>query len=288
MGAGRSRPRGRPSDPPRGRLSGDRGLQFEPVLAFSVHRCNHPDRCSTGPGLDMTFDVAQIDEVRATARAVRRRLDVDRPVDSHPTPGAVGAGRRRRRAPGSPLRIRVERVESSALWREDEHRGAGAREDVVLALVISSTPRRPAARASIVSVSSSNSESTAATPEFVLRALLSTDDDLGESAADHDCAVGDRRGARHVLCSQGAVESTGRFAFGWSTSAARHRADAADEAAVADLTKRADLTMLLVEQHVGFALRSTDRYYVLESGRITGRGDGGEAAIDGVRAAMAV
>ena len=45
---------------------------------------------------------------------------------------------------------------------------------------------------------------------------------------------------------------------------------------------------LLVEQHVGFALRSTDRYYVLESGRITGNGEGGEGALDDVRAAMAV
>ena len=46
--------------------------------------------------------------------------------------------------------------------------------------------------------------------------------------------------------------------------------------------------MLLVEQHVGFALRSTDRYFVLESGRITGSGDGGAEALDEVRAAMAV
>ena len=60
------------------------------------------------------------------------------------------------------------------------------------------------------------------------------------------------------------------------------------ESVIADLSKRGDLTVLLVEQHVGFALRSTDSYYVLESGRITGRGDGGEAAIDEVRAAMAV
>ena len=46
--------------------------------------------------------------------------------------------------------------------------------------------------------------------------------------------------------------------------------------------------MVLVEQHVGFALRSTDAYYVLESGRITGTGAGGEGALDEVRAAMAV
>ncbi len=60
------------------------------------------------------------------------------------------------------------------------------------------------------------------------------------------------------------------------------------EQVIADLTRRGDLTVLLVEQHVGFALRSTDSYYVLESGHITGSGDGGEAALDEVRAAMAV
>ncbi len=60
------------------------------------------------------------------------------------------------------------------------------------------------------------------------------------------------------------------------------------EQVIVDLTHRGDLTVLLVEQHVGFALRSTSRYYVLENGRITGNGDGGEGALDEVRAAMAV
>ena len=60
------------------------------------------------------------------------------------------------------------------------------------------------------------------------------------------------------------------------------------EQVIVDLTQRGDLTVLLVEQHVGFALRSTDNYYVLESGRITGRGEGGLGALDEVRAAMAV
>ena len=60
------------------------------------------------------------------------------------------------------------------------------------------------------------------------------------------------------------------------------------EQVIVDLTKRGDFSVVLVEQHVGFALRSTDRYYVLESGRITGSGDGGEAAMDEVRTAMAV
>ena len=60
------------------------------------------------------------------------------------------------------------------------------------------------------------------------------------------------------------------------------------EQVIVDLTQRGDLTVLLVEQHVGFALRSTDSYYVIESGRITGRGEGGPDALEEVRAAMAV
>ncbi len=60
------------------------------------------------------------------------------------------------------------------------------------------------------------------------------------------------------------------------------------ESVIVDLTARGDFTVLLVEQHVGFALRATDRYYTLESGRVTGSGEGGEASIDSVRAQMAV
>jgi urea transport system ATP-binding protein len=60
------------------------------------------------------------------------------------------------------------------------------------------------------------------------------------------------------------------------------------EQVIVDLTQRGDLTVLLVEQHVGFALRSTGSYYVLESGRITGHGEGGPGALDDVRAALAV
>jgi len=60
------------------------------------------------------------------------------------------------------------------------------------------------------------------------------------------------------------------------------------EQVIVDLTKRGDLAVLLVEQHVGFAIRSTDRYHVLESGRITSSGDGGATALDDVRAALAV
>jgi urea transport system ATP-binding protein len=60
------------------------------------------------------------------------------------------------------------------------------------------------------------------------------------------------------------------------------------ERVITELTERGDLSVLLVEQHVGFALRTTDRYYVLESGRVTARGEGGDGAIDAVRDAMAV
>ena len=60
------------------------------------------------------------------------------------------------------------------------------------------------------------------------------------------------------------------------------------ERVITELTRRGDLSVLLVEQHVGFALRATDRYYVLESGRVTATGDGGADAIDAVRGAMAV
>jgi urea transport system ATP-binding protein len=60
------------------------------------------------------------------------------------------------------------------------------------------------------------------------------------------------------------------------------------ERVILDLTRRQDQSVLLVEQHVGFALRSTGSYYVLESGRITASGAGGADALDDVRAALAV
>jgi urea transport system ATP-binding protein len=60
------------------------------------------------------------------------------------------------------------------------------------------------------------------------------------------------------------------------------------EGFITALTRRGDLSVLLVEQHVGFALRATDSYYVIESGRITSHGVGGADAIDVVRDAMAV
>ncbi|QEE62038.1 urea ABC transporter ATP-binding subunit UrtE [Salinibacterium sp. dk2585] len=60
------------------------------------------------------------------------------------------------------------------------------------------------------------------------------------------------------------------------------------ERVIIDLTRRGDLSVLLVEQHVGFALRSTSSYYVLQSGRITMTGNGGAEAVGAVRGAMAI
>lgn len=48
------------------------------------------------------------------------------------------------------------------------------------------------------------------------------------------------------------------------------------------------LTVLLVEQHVGFALTASAQYAVMAAGRITSSGAGGQAAAGDVRAAMAI
>lgn len=60
------------------------------------------------------------------------------------------------------------------------------------------------------------------------------------------------------------------------------------EAAIVELTRRGNLGVLLVEQHIGFALQSAERYYILESGRITSIGVGGAGAESVVRTAMAI
>lgn len=60
------------------------------------------------------------------------------------------------------------------------------------------------------------------------------------------------------------------------------------ERTIIDLTRRGGLSVLLVEQHIGFALQAAQRYYVLESGRATSSGEGGKGAETAVRAAMAI
>ncbi|WEO78747.1 ATP-binding cassette domain-containing protein [Cryobacterium sp. SO2] len=48
------------------------------------------------------------------------------------------------------------------------------------------------------------------------------------------------------------------------------------------------LSVLLVEQHIGFALAAAEKYVVLASGRVTQAGEGGAAAMTDVRAAMVI
>ena len=51
---------------------------------------------------------------------------------------------------------------------------------------------------------------------------------------------------------------------------------------------RGGMSVLLVEQHVGFALTAAQRYYVLEAGRLTSSGEGGADAETTVRQALTV
>ncbi|WP_416984983.1 urea ABC transporter ATP-binding subunit UrtE [Streptomyces sp. T028] len=60
------------------------------------------------------------------------------------------------------------------------------------------------------------------------------------------------------------------------------------EETILTLARRGGLSVLLVEQHVGFAMRAAQHYYVLEAGRVTSSGEGGTGAEQTVRAALSV
>jgi urea transport system ATP-binding protein len=60
------------------------------------------------------------------------------------------------------------------------------------------------------------------------------------------------------------------------------------EETVLALAARGGLSVLLVEQHVGFAMRAAQHYYVLEAGRVTSSGEGGRDAERVVREALSV
>jgi len=51
---------------------------------------------------------------------------------------------------------------------------------------------------------------------------------------------------------------------------------------------RGGLSVLLVEQHIGFALEAADRYAVLSSGRLSSEGEGGSSSVALVRAALSI
>ncbi len=60
------------------------------------------------------------------------------------------------------------------------------------------------------------------------------------------------------------------------------------ERTILTLAGRGGLSVLLVEQHIGFALTAAARYHVLEAGRVTSSGAGGVDAEPAVRAALTV
>lgn len=60
------------------------------------------------------------------------------------------------------------------------------------------------------------------------------------------------------------------------------------ENTITTLTERGGLGVLLVEQHIGFALEAAQKYYVLESGHVTSSGEGGVDAEGVVREAMTI
>jgi urea transport system ATP-binding protein len=60
------------------------------------------------------------------------------------------------------------------------------------------------------------------------------------------------------------------------------------EQTILDVAGQGGMQVLLVEQHVGFALTAAQRYYVLEAGRVTSSGDGGTGAASAVRQALTV
>jgi urea transport system ATP-binding protein len=60
------------------------------------------------------------------------------------------------------------------------------------------------------------------------------------------------------------------------------------EATIVNLSQRDGMSILLVEQYIGFALHAADSYYVLAAGRVSSSGDGGAASAASVRQAMLI
>jgi urea transport system ATP-binding protein len=60
------------------------------------------------------------------------------------------------------------------------------------------------------------------------------------------------------------------------------------ESTIVKLSQRDGMSILLVEQHIGFALQAADSYYVLSAGRVSSAGPGGAGSAAGVRQAMLI
>ncbi|WP_405432062.1 hypothetical protein [Micromonospora sp. NBC_00617] len=100
-----------------------------------------------------------------------------------------------------------------------------------------------------------------------------------------------RAGRVDVAAATGRVEAGDQVVCCCSTSRPRGiqpSVVAEIQERIVELTRQPGFSVLLVEQHLGFALRAANRYHVLESGRVTSDGDGGVTAEREVRAALAV
>jgi len=60
------------------------------------------------------------------------------------------------------------------------------------------------------------------------------------------------------------------------------------EATIIKLSQRNGMSILLVEQHIGFALQAADSYYVLSAGRVSSSGAGGAGSAADVRKALLI
>lgn len=60
------------------------------------------------------------------------------------------------------------------------------------------------------------------------------------------------------------------------------------EATIIKLSQRNGMSILLVEQHIGFALQAADSYYVLSAGRVSSSGSGGAGSAADVRKALLI
>ncbi|WP_104043594.1 urea ABC transporter ATP-binding subunit UrtE [Arthrobacter sp. ZGTC412] len=60
------------------------------------------------------------------------------------------------------------------------------------------------------------------------------------------------------------------------------------EATIIELSQRNGMSILLVEQHIGFALQAADSYYVISAGRVSSSGAGGAGSAGDVRKAMLI
>lgn len=60
------------------------------------------------------------------------------------------------------------------------------------------------------------------------------------------------------------------------------------EETIIKLSQRSGMRVLLVEQHIGFALQAADKYYVLAAGKVSSTGAGGAGSAATVREAMLI